>query len=67
MGVAPYLDVRIAPKAIFDHLPERAARPRYMVPEREGWRPVTYAEHASEIERCALYLSGCARRGPRGR
>lgn len=56
MDVSRYLDVRIAPKAIFDHLEERASRPRYMVPEGDGWLPVTYSEHASEIERCALFL-----------
>jgi len=56
MDTTPYLDVRIAPKAIFDHLEERAERARFMVPDGEGWKPVTYAEHAAQIERCALYL-----------
>lgn len=53
---APYLEPRIAPRAIFDALPERASRVRYMVPDGDDWRAVTWQAHARDIRRCALFL-----------
>ena len=58
MDITPYLDLRIAPRAIFDSLPERRSRVRYMVPTPEGdWRSVTWGAHAKEIREIALFLA----------
>ena len=66
MDVTPYLEPRIAPCAIFDALPERATRVRYMVPTPDGdWRAVTWQAHAQQIERCALYLGTELKQGER--
>ncbi|MBX3268681.1 MAG: AMP-binding protein [Sandaracinaceae bacterium] len=54
----PYLEPRIAPRAIFDALPERASRVRYMVPDGDDWRAVTWQAHAKDIRRAALFLGG---------
>ncbi|MCA9705075.1 MAG: long-chain fatty acid--CoA ligase [Myxococcales bacterium] len=62
MDATPYLEPRPAPRPIFDHLDERADRPRFWVPHGDGWRPVTWREHATEIEDVALF---CAARGLR--
>ncbi|MEZ4335640.1 MAG: AMP-binding protein, partial [Sandaracinaceae bacterium] len=53
---APYLEPRIAPRAIFDSLPERASRVRFMVPDQGDWRAVTWQAHARDIRRAALFL-----------
>lgn len=66
MDITPYLEPRIAPCAIFDALPERATRVRYMVPTEDGdWRAVTWQAHAQQIERCALYLGTELKQGER--
>ncbi len=52
----PYLEPRIAPRALFDALPERASRVRYMVPDGDDWRAVTWQAHARDVRRCALFL-----------
>ena len=56
MDATPYLEPRPAPRPIFDHLDERADRPRFFVPSGGGWQPITWAEHAAEIEYVALFL-----------
>lgn len=57
MDVSDYLDVKPAPRAVFDDLEERRTRPRFMLPTDGGdWRSVTWGEFAGEIRRCALYL-----------
>ena len=60
MDATPYLEPRPAPRPVFDHLDERGDRPRFLVRDGDGWRPVTWREHAQEIEDVALY---CAERG----
>lgn len=57
MDVTKYLDLRPAPRAIFDALTERRDLVRYMVPEAGGYRPVTFGEVAREIEDIALFLA----------
>jgi long-chain acyl-CoA synthetase len=58
MDVTPYLELKIAPRAIFDRLPERATRVRYMVPTDGGdWRAVTWGAHAKQIREVALFLA----------
>ncbi|HEY4119493.1 MAG TPA: AMP-binding protein, partial [Byssovorax sp.] len=58
MDVSPFLDLRIAPRAVFDGLAERADRPRFFVPAQGGGvRAVTWGEFASQIRRAALFLA----------
>ena len=52
----PYLEPRIAPRAIFDSLPERASRARFEVWDGQGWRTVTWQEHADQVRHVALFL-----------
>lgn len=57
MDVTPYLELKIAPRAIFDRLQERRAQVRFMLPgENETWKPVTYQEFADDIRRASLGL-----------
>lgn len=56
MDVTPYLVPKIAPRAVFDHLEERATRPRFMVADGEDWRAITWQAHAQQIRRVALFL-----------
>ncbi len=60
MDATPYLEPRPGPRPVFDHLAERADRPRFMVQDGAGWRAVTWREHAREIEDVALF---CRDRG----
>jgi len=57
--IAPYLELKPAPRGIFDLLDGRADRVRYRIPGAGpdgGERVVTYAEHAAEIRKVALWL-----------
>src|SRR5579859_1415467 len=66
MDVTPYLDPKIAPKAVFDSLPARASRVRFMVPTADGdWRAVTWGAFARGIRRLALFLAGDLKGGER--
>ena len=58
MDVTPYLDVKIAPKIVFDALPERRTRPRFMVPTPDGdYRCVTWGGFADMIKKAACFLT----------
>jgi long-chain acyl-CoA synthetase len=57
MDVTRYLELKVGPRAIFDDLPDRLNRPRYMIPQADGaWRAITYGEIAKHIEHAALFL-----------
>jgi long-chain acyl-CoA synthetase len=57
MDITPFLDMKIAPKAVFDGLAERRTRPRFMVPTPDGdYRVVTWGAFADMIKRAALFL-----------
>ncbi len=57
MDVTPFLDQKIAPRAVFDSLPERRSRVRFMVPTPDGdWRAVTWGAFARQIRSIALFL-----------
>ncbi len=63
MDVTKYLELKIAPLAIFDALRERAERVRFYVPQSGGdaseplrYEPVTYREFAEEIRDIACFL-----------
>jgi long-chain acyl-CoA synthetase len=61
MDVTPLLDLRPAPRVLFDGLPERADRVRYHEPLQGGsWREVTWAEHARAVREVACWLRGGA-------
>ncbi|MEZ4300541.1 MAG: AMP-binding protein, partial [Polyangiaceae bacterium] len=57
MDITPYLELKIAPRAVFDSLPERNTRPRFMVPTPDGWRVVTWGMFADMIRKSALFLT----------
>jgi long-chain acyl-CoA synthetase len=58
MDITPYLDLKIAPRAVFDTLPERRTRARYYLPTDDGdWRVVTWGAHARQIRDVALFLA----------
>ena len=69
MDVSKYLDLKIAPLAIFDALGERADRVRFQIPEGDpkapsGYRPVTYREFADEIRDAACFLHAASAHTP---
>lgn len=70
MDITPYLDLRIAPRAVFDSLEDRKSRVRFMVPSRPGeggdWRAVTWGAFAQEIREIALFLATFLEFGDRG-
>ncbi|MCK6545061.1 long-chain fatty acid--CoA ligase [Myxococcota bacterium] len=68
MDVTPFLEIKIAPKAIFESLSERRDRARFMLPTPDGgWRPVTWGDVARQIETIALFLSAAGlQQGDRG-
>lgn len=54
-------ELKIAPRAVFDSLPERRSRVRFMVPVNTGspggdWRAVTWGAFATQIRQVALFL-----------
>jgi len=57
VDVSPYLELKIAPRAVFDSLEQRRARPRFMIPGENGdWQAVTWGAFAEQISRIALFL-----------
>lgn len=58
MDVTAYLDIKPAPHAIFERLPTRRARPRFMLPTGQGdWRAVTWGAYATLVRQAALFLA----------
>src|SRR3984957_7256606 len=58
MDVTPFSELKIAPRAIFDTLPERRTRPRFMLPTDDGdWRMVTWGGFARQIRAIALFAT----------
>lgn len=58
MDVSRYLEVITpAPKAVFDALPERGSRVRFMVPDGQGdWRGITWEKFGQEIRNVGMFL-----------
>lgn len=57
MDITPFLDLKPAPRAVFDGLEARASRPRFMLPSGDGdWRAVTWGAFAGCIRELALFL-----------
>ncbi len=64
MDITPYLELKIAPRAVFDTLAERRTRARFMLPTDDGdWTVVTWGAFAKQIREMALFLD--RRRGSR--
>jgi long-chain acyl-CoA synthetase len=58
MDITPFLELKPAPRAIFDALPERKSRPRFMLPTPDGdWTVVTWGAYARGIRQAALFLA----------
>ena len=57
MDVTRYLEPRIAPRAIFDALPERATQPRFMVPAARPVLAAMLASYAAVLLAAAIDLS----------
>ena len=50
MDITPFLELRIAPRAVFDALDEKLTRVRFMVPDGKGdHRAVTWGAFAKQI------------------
>jgi long-chain acyl-CoA synthetase len=64
MDIAPFRELKIAPRAIFDTLADRRTRPRYFLPTPDGdWRAVTWGAHAQQIRDVALFLAAVGLKG----
>jgi long-chain acyl-CoA synthetase len=58
LDLTPYLELKIAPRAVFDALSERRSRPRFMLPTPGGdWQAVTWGAYADAIRHLASYLA----------
>ncbi|HSQ67281.1 MAG TPA: AMP-dependent synthetase/ligase [Polyangiaceae bacterium] len=63
MDVSKYLELKIAPRAVFDALSERKDRPRFFVRgEGAAWTPVTWQAFADMTRDVALFLAGAGLR-----
>lgn len=63
MDVSKVLEIRPAPRALFDALSERRDRVRYRVPQASGgYRDVTFGEVADEVRDIALFLEASGHR-----
>lgn len=56
MNVEPLLDIRPAPRAVFDRLPTHRHRTRFHVRDGASWRPVTWGQFAMQIRGVARWL-----------
>lgn len=56
MDVTPLLEVRPAPRAVFDRLPTHRHRARFHVRDQAGWQPVTWGQFAMQIRGVARWL-----------
>lgn len=51
------LELILAPRAVFDGLESRKDKPRFLIPDGSGWRPVTWGVFAAQVRAIALFLS----------
>jgi long-chain acyl-CoA synthetase len=58
MDITPYLELKPAPRAVFERLPTHGARARFMIATPDGdWRCVTWNGFARMIRDLGLWLS----------
>lgn len=68
MDITPYLELKIAPRAVFDALEDRKTRVRFMIPDGpdgKGWKAITWGAFAQEIRELALFLGTVLKTGDR--
>lgn len=58
LDLARYETIKPAPRTIFERLDERATRVRFMVPEGDDYRAVTWSRYAKTIRAIGSYLAG---------
>ncbi len=58
LDLAPFEEIKPAPRAVFDRLAERRTRVRFMVPEGDDYRAVTWGRYATLIQRLGFFLIG---------
>lgn len=56
MDVTPLLEIKPAPRAVFDRLPTHRHRARFQVRSGGGWQPVTWGQFAQQIRGVARWL-----------
>ncbi len=56
MDVTPLLEIRSAPRAVFDRLPTHRHRARFHVRRDNAWHPVTWGDFARQIRGVARWL-----------
>ncbi len=56
MDVTPLLEIRPAPRAVFDRLPTHRHRTRFHVRASGAWQPVTWGQFATQIRGFARWL-----------
>lgn len=57
IDLGPYLELKPAPRAVFDAIAERSTRPRFLLPTADGdWSVVTWGAFAQQIRRAAMFL-----------
>jgi long-chain acyl-CoA synthetase len=68
MDITPFLDLRIAPRGVFDALADRQTQVRFMIPDAAApgeWKPVTWGAFAQEIRELSLFLGSVVESGDR--
>ena len=61
MDITPYLELKPAPRAVFERLPTHGARARFMIATPDGdWRCVTWNGFARMIRDLGLWLDTSA-------
>ncbi|MFO0740023.1 MAG: long-chain fatty acid--CoA ligase [Labilithrix sp.] len=71
MDLTPFLELKIAPRAVFDALDERKDKVRFMVPSKNAdgtpgeWQKVTFGQFAEQIRELALFLGTILKAGDR--
>ena len=66
MDVSRFMELEIAPRAVFKDLASKKDQPRFFVPDAGAWRPVTWGAFAQEIRELALFLGTILKTGDRG-
>ncbi len=57
MDPAPYLELKPAPRIVFDSLPARADKTRFVIPAGDDVRRINWQEYADGIRDVALHLN----------
>jgi len=58
LDLAPFEEIKPAPRAVFDRLDERRTRARFMVPEGDDYRAVTWHHYATMVRQLGCYVAG---------